>query len=466
MGILFTEERLCLQILHGKVSAFVEKDGKCLREYIFPEVCDNPSDWASHFAKMMKALHFRGTNVSIVLSDARTHFLVVPTPPMKPKDLQVFLTRKAHQEWKERTPMRFAWTELRVRDGKSVLLQIVPEEWIQILVTTCRDYGLQPLHIFTANAAAIRHLDIPAGVTGLVALDTGYSALFVVSKGGDAPVLVRELSVSWKSEIDGPVRVAQEIQRTQLFAKQQLGAPIERIQLLGEGSSLLAQVAEKNSGAKPEANESRVMWAFPLQKRMKSATDNLLTSRELRHNAEKYHLVITVFLTVVALIALSLSAMRMNTTLSKMDREIVKGQVQQTINDLNGDKEVLSLIQTEIQSNYALGSTIAKESHRPIPGWLAGVISDLVPDGMVLTQFWVHADTTGAWILEVGGQIPRNPIQSEKMLHEFQERIAALPAQYEELKSWKLVWVENLKYGSSWEPDDSKKRFLLQGVIR
>lgn len=465
MGIFFTEERLCLQILHGKVSAFVESRGKITREYLDTKGCEKSNGFAACMDRILQATRYGGTAVSIVFSDIRCHFQVVQTPPMKPKDLHVFLTRKSHQEWNERSPLRFGWSELKVRDGRAVLLQIVPEEWVRTIVICCRERGLQPIHFMTANAAAIRHLDVPQQVTGLVALDTGYSALFVVSRGGEAPVLVRELSVSWTSEIDGPIRVAQEIQRTQLFAKQQLGTPIERICLFGEGANLLAQVAEPVIGTKPDIQEQRVVWALPLTRDQKSATDNLLSSRELRHNAEKYHLVITVLLAFIALVALSLSALKMNGTLRSVDQEMIRGQVQQTIHQRNGQKETLALIQMEIQSNYALGSAIFQDSHRPVPGWMAGVVSDLVPDGMVLTHLWIHPDSTGNWMLEVGGQVPRNPLQSESMLREFQERIAGVPGRYNEVKSWKWTWVENLKYGSSWEPDNTLKRFWMQGAI-
>jgi hypothetical protein len=463
---VFSKERLCLQILHGQVSAFVVMGGRVLRAAHADALCGQPDLLPQIFGALIQQLNFRGEYVSTVISDEAIGYQMVPTPPMKPTDLRMYLQRKSLQESRGKEALRFGWTTLKAREGAAVLLQVIPDSWVRVFVESCHHHGLQPLHFMTASAVACLHVGQVEPGMPLYALDTGTSTVLVVRKFSDAPVLLRELSGAWQKSLDGPLHVAQEIQRTLLFAKQQLGMPVDRIHIRGNGSELLASVTRDVVGLDVGFNEDPVVWALPLQNRDRANTANLLDARELLVNSERRRAVLVALVMMVMLGGMLFSLVQVRSALNRMEQDLKKIGVQQEIIRFQDHRDKLSSIRAEIGRNQKMGQQIYLESHRPFAGWLSGAIADMIPDEMVLSRLWIRSDTQGQWIVDIHGSVPRNPVVSSQVLKELQTRLVSIPARFQVEASWELTWISNLQHGSTWEGDEMRKPFQIHGVAQ
>lgn len=457
--------RLCLHILHGKVTALVELKGQIVASKTHAKSCSNPQELAPLVMELVSALNFKGNNVSVVFADNSVAYAVVNTPPMRPKELRQFLERRAKQEWKSKEAFRIAWSPLKVREGKAALLQVVSEAWIQAVVKICRKNGWQPNHFMTVSAAAVHHLETDFLGVQLLALDTGTTALLVVRRGNEDPVLVRELSTTWNTGLDGPMRVAQELQRTQLFAKQQLGAAVDRMILHGNGSSLLAQVAQSVTGIEPSCEDQEVLWALPLGSGQEQGSDNLFSNKELSHNRERRRMVVLALIQMIALFGFFGAYLHVRHNLDEVDLQLEKMDIASETTRLSEEKMALLAVRAEIDRNLALADTVKRQSKQPLAGWMAGVIADLIPNGMTLKRMEIQKDSMG-YFMSLEGFVPRNPLISAKLLSDFESNIRELPVRYDTHMTWETTWIENLKFGATWEADEVRKHFVIRGRIQ
>ena len=464
--MFYNKEKLSIQFIYGRLSAEVT-GGSEVRVWESKEFILEAETLHSELCRIPKELKFRGEEVSLVAATPSIDFLVLKTPPMKSKELEQFLARKAHTT-KGETHI-WGYTSLRVVNKEdNIYLHLVPEVYRTVFLQFCDQLHFQPVFLMTLASISPLLLEMEKGDgLELVAAATGESTFIVVGQKNN-PFLIREVPYSWINADEANIeRLGREIIRTALFTKQQHNRQITTVRLLGKDAEKARGVTSALTEITLEVVEEDVRWFRFLYTLKPYRTENLIPRKIVGHNKRR-RMTLFMFGAVMLFLLAAISLEIFYQVLSQnVDRVVKNSNVNECVIELTNQKLLLEKQKAEILANNGLSDLIARLTYDPIPGWFCGYASDKLSDELSFSRMSVVKDSLqNSWYVELEGVAPRNSVKAAKILNAYQSELCNAPVNLVADLPWRFQWIENLKKGASQDSDLKGKLFRIYGRIR
>src|SRR5437667_8960793 len=232
-----SETVLTICLLNERLSATAVHRDEVAGTWERPEPVTDLADFASVLREAIERTGYTGTAVSVVLAHQRLAQQLVETPPVKGRNLKLFLQSRVKQL--KPFTSEAAWSyqaALPTRNAQATLLHLLPRELLDQLVQGCQQLELQCARVVPASAILQRQLaELPLehNEVALLAADSGGTNTVVIGRKDGQIHLGRTLNNSWNAHAD---RVNVDLNRTLLYVKQQFGAAVSSVWLFGDGA--------------------------------------------------------------------------------------------------------------------------------------------------------------------------------------------------------------------------------------
>src|SRR5262245_39081559 len=232
-----SETVLSLSLLNERLSATAVHRGEVAGTWERETPVADLADFASVLREAAQETAYTGTAVTVVLAHQRLAQQLVESPPVKGRNLKLFLQNRAKQL--KPFPSDAAWSyqpTSPTRNAQAALLHLLPRELLDQLVQGCQQVELQCDRVIPASAILQRQLtELPLepNEVALLAADTGGTTTVVIGRKDGQIYLGRTLSNSWNAHAD---RVNVDLNRTLLYVKQQFNAAVNSVWLFGDGA--------------------------------------------------------------------------------------------------------------------------------------------------------------------------------------------------------------------------------------
>lgn len=464
-------QKLGIALVHGQLSITFRDAQGVEHSRVWHSTVQNKAQLVPALDSLWKQLgSIKVENVYFVFASVQSSLLVIRHPLMNSKELRAYLGRKAVAEWKSATGHIWGFTPVaRIGKGEPTsLLHLAPAEMVEALITWCRQRNLQPHMALSPTAAAFSLLQKQQeeGIH-MVVVDAGESSIIAVGKKDGSPLLVRELARSWTNEeSDSAERLAREVQRTILFARQQLGGNTQTVSLYGKGAQNLVKTMTDSTNLPVQAIEGLVNWSsLALQRNLES--ENLFPARVLGHLRRRR---MSIFLIIISLVFALLSLatlLGMEIQHRHLEKQILKMRLPAQMAMLFEEKHRLQAQKQRVIHAQALHLAIERQTPPPIAAWIAGFAADALPDSLVWTKVSISLDTSNtSWKVSIEGTAPRHPLRGAQLLEKYQDLLSSERTDLRIHTPWRTQWIESLRAGGTWEAETFRRKFRIEGVLQ
>ena len=417
------------------------------------------TDLASLSDAMYEAAHHvdisRGGSVAIAYEDdLHTHeFLEVP--PMSSKDLNRYLDRHATQH--KPFDGEAAWRAHRINRGRQhagVLLHMLPKYIVDAVMRICEDFYLSPKLLVPLTEIMSEYVpklptDPEHGLL-LIALFDDRTQMLLSSAEGEI-LFVRELSYPWRA--DTVDRLTVDINRTIGYAKQRIGGDINQAWLIGEhvGEAMddMAGQLEVDIGADPVAAEPE-FWLTQVAALPQNLPSNFIPALARRSITGKTFMRAGVMMAAATVLAAIVFAGLVEWTMLSYNSD--QQRLQSDISALND--ELLHLTsEVELMNIEKTKLDILNIDAFNLPAIFLSHLSDLVPEGLVLTKAEVvRGEHT--WDIILAGKSVVSLGEVAPLLAEFERRLTSEPWNTRIVVSWEKAWMAQLREGLASQSGD------------
>ena len=246
-------DMLGLAWLHGTLQAAVFRRQVRVSSWESPAPARTLEEFESGLDLALEALNFAGSEAFLILEHDQFVHQAEHAPAFSESAARAYLRGRVQRYEKEREPVM--WVSQRtvsVRQESAFLLHLLPTAF----------YGR------LSNFLLARHLDLtrilPLAVPlqllreatpadgekmVLMAAEAGDATTLLAARGNGELLFSRTMLGRWDSD---PARIAVEVNRSLLYAKQQFGTVIDRIELLGAASEQMQVEVRTRCGAEKE----------------------------------------------------------------------------------------------------------------------------------------------------------------------------------------------------------------------
>jgi len=447
--------------------------GKHLGRWEADRAIKTLADFNHALADACTGLSFKaGGDVSIVYESNLLAHPFLNIPPMGARDMASFLARKADQEkpFSEEAAWSYSRT-LSAREGEGVLLHLLPTDFRDAIIRMCEEFHLYPVTLLPLSEVMAVHVrSLPCkddSVVLSVALFAGQCELLAV-RGDGSILFVRDLGYGWNGYED---RLAMEIERSLLYAKQRFAKEVSHVWITGRQSELaVTNLAEKLLIPVSLADDESESydWAYISGGIHARSYSNLIPSAVSRKRSYRQMLRVSMVLIVVLMLFSGLIAWQVERLIVEQ-RAVVSSMTKQ-MNQLRSDKDLWHHKWDAYEKSVSEVKQFSKASVPSIaPLQFTRYLATILPAGLVLTRVHVALQGGGEgahqWVFEIQG------VEKDKHLYSLPEQLklfeSALSQQVLHAnisQSWRKLWLQQIKQGGT--DSDHSMLFTIKGVIQ
>lgn len=244
-------DQLGIVWLRGTLHIGVRRQRKTLGVWSSPAPVQTADEFAAALDRALAELKFEGTDTFLVYEGE--HFLHQPesAPGFSAAATRHYLQSRIARYVQERGPVLWAiQPTVPLKDEKAFLLHLMPQEFYLQLRRIFPARRLDLTRILPMVVAVQREMSgfpLPKGAPVLVAAEVADATFIVVAQAGGPLLFCRTILASLEQ---APERVAVEINRSLLFAKQQYNASVDRIWLVTRTGRAQEEVVAKCGAGK------------------------------------------------------------------------------------------------------------------------------------------------------------------------------------------------------------------------
>ena len=233
--------------IYGEFRVVRLQRDKVLGVYHAAEPVTDLASFADAVATAHAALVLPSGPIAVVFANDDCGHLSFEAPPTSAADLERMVARRVDTE--KTFTEAASWTyraiaDERAQTGRSVLLHLAPKRFVDAIIRICEEYFLQVRSVVPL-AELVARVVLPACTTAEeVVLATAVlrdRAVLSVVRADASVVFARTVTLAEHSEVDD--RLALEINRTALFAKQKIGKSINAACVFATDDALAARIA-------------------------------------------------------------------------------------------------------------------------------------------------------------------------------------------------------------------------------
>lgn len=408
-----------------------------------------------------------GAQTFIVHESDRLSHPLTPAPPMRRRDLVTFLDRKANQLSPfDEEPVWGYTRALPSREGDSVVLHIMPRSFVDGVIRICEEFQLHPVSILPlSEAMALRIHELAEGsheICMLVGLFPFQSEI-VVARGDGSLLFVRDLGYGREGN---DARLAQEIGRSALFARQRFGAGLDRIWIAGAGSSLVASQLDDDIGCaiEPLEEEDPVSWTHAGGKRRSSVPSNLVPVHVRNQRRARVMMRLTAALTILLAASSGIAAWEIERLIRAQGAGLRAAKAE--IRHLEDERQQWLNQQAE---HVRVMARLKAFEHNALPNlaplWFARYLAARRPFGVHLEQLDIalaRVASTNApepvwqFLLRGHANHPQNS------LRQMEATLTEHPVSAHILQGWRSQWLHILRQNGI---KDDEMAFVIKGEL-
>ncbi|MGE0388177.1 MAG: hypothetical protein AB7Q97_25920 [Gammaproteobacteria bacterium] len=401
--------------------------------------------------------------VALCYAGEQASYLSFEAPPMSRADMERYVARRVEQEKPFPETASWSWCSVaddRERSERNVLVHIVPRRMIDAVIRICDEFFLT-VHRVVPLSELVGQIAAPACAATdevvVAAAPTAERATLAVVRADGAILFTRTAQIGEGEERDQ--RLALEINRTVLFAKQRIGRAVNACALLADADSPLMALPGIDVPLRPvPLDDPHFEWARRVGARRANALQSLVPSRfrallnrravmraAMAASVALWFAAAAVVLSVEGLIA------RVRGGEQRMAESTLESRQSQA--DLEAQVERIELQRDRL-------AQLSPPARMPVAGFLSGVGGVLAPD-LVLTR--ARIERQGAlWRFSLDGD-SRLPIGTTlAALEHTAARLQAPPWNAEIDGQWRQTWLQQLRNGGT---EGSAVHFSIAGRL-
>ena len=444
---------------------------------------EDPAVLQALISEAIKQTDYTGKQLAIVLEHAKLTQQLQETPPATGRDLDLFIERQVDslKIFEEKA----AWSYHvghPTRGSNSVILYLLPESLRTALITATKAAGLH-LIILTAPSALfyplIADLQMDEQETVLLAVEIqGTTSLVAGRKDGEL-YLTRSLHYSWESDAD---RVASQINRSTVFIRQQFGADIARIHLVGNGADEAATAMKEKVSAPITTEASGVAsssWPLLVASFPPRMSANLITRQQQQAPGRRIQNIITTSVLGVLSVASIAVSLSVEMRVYNAHRQVLS--FQQKLGDLRIQKADLDKGFKALHEEAKLANFIKNKQLPPIPAIFLSYLSGVFPQELLLTKLHVrrvdpfsgdkNAPKQGRWSVRLEGSVSwqatgdEDPAAARNAYATLARELSNGPFRLSITEKTRLFDPQRHKPTWSTSAKDETDHFFIEGVV-
>ncbi|MEO0614829.1 MAG: hypothetical protein AAFY69_01705 [Pseudomonadota bacterium] len=389
----------------------------------------------------------RGGSVAIAYEDdLHTHeFLELPS--MSRRDRIRFLQRYVDNN--KPFDSRAAWRAHPVKRNKinGALLHLMPHSIIDALMRVCSDFYLVPKLMVPLTEIMSRFVPMleseQDGAHLLIALFDSRTQMLIANEAGEI-LFVRELSYPWTAETHG--RLVVDINRTIGYAKQRIGGGINQAWVLGTEAEAVCQSLAGRIDASVRFDKrsvEREFWMRQVAVLPLSLHSNFIP-RLARRSITGKTMVRAGLLMTGVVIAATLGVVGAVEGAIWRDRTDVV-ELMQRIEERREQIEVLENDVARMDAEARKLDILNLDAFN-LPGLFLSQLSDIVPEGLVVTEVRIGKAERG-WDLAIRGHSTVSLGDIAPLLSSLEARLSGPPWNGNIVRSWEAAWMQQLEQG-------------------
>jgi hypothetical protein len=376
-------------------------------------------------AAALAALGAGGGDAFLLLEQAELRHRTETAPAYSAKAARSYLAARIARQEESGAVLWCAQPTATARQDTSFLLHLLPAAFFERVDRCFAARGLRLSRIFPLAVPLALELLAEEGRSRLIAVETdGATTIAVAAEGRLA--FARTIEASWSTEA---ARVGMEVNRSLFYAKQQLGAVVQQVTLLGAGPAI-ADVRER-CGAGREITAGLPCPADWLQ-RVASLSprhpQNLLAALRQRQGRQRWARAAVAAAGWMLLVTLA--------TLAWKGREAARADhrrfaaLQREEGDLRSERAALLARDRAAERDRVLLEAAAEGHRPPVPLRTLAGVAGLLPAEIRLTDFQIEWEPkTAAWSFHLGGTIAADEDTARSLVNALQDKIGREPWQ-------------------------------------
>jgi hypothetical protein len=401
-----SETVLSISLLNERLSATAVHRGEVAGTWQRQEPVTDLAGFASVLREAVQQTGYTGTAVTVVLAHQRLAQQLVESPPVKGRNLKLFLQSRVKQL--KPFPSEAAWSyqpTLPTRNAQAMLLHLLPRELLDQLVQGCQQLELQCDRVIPASAILqnqLTELPLEPNEVALLAADTGGTTTVVIGRKDGQIYLGRTLSNSWNAHAD---RVNVDLNRTLLYVKQQFGAAVNSVWLFGDGAQ--NQIERIRTALRLPVKLSPVQpgpfyWNQEALEIPVGDTNNLISLEQLQAPRRRVFLRVTSVAVGVAAVGALITAAAVQLLVMDRGKQLLK--LESKVEQIQVRRAALQDREREFLQKKQFVRIVSDEKVAPVPGWFLGYLGDIVPEELLLGQVRLNREDN-RWHVELGGSL-------------------------------------------------------------
>ena len=437
---------------------------KVLGVYHAAEAVTDLAGFAEAVATAHAALALPSGPLAVVFANDDCGHLSFEAPPTSAADLERMVARRVDTE--KTFTEAASWTYRAVADeraqtGRTVLLHLAPKRFVDAMIRICEEHFLQVRSIVPL-AELVARVALPACTTPQeVVIATAVlrdRAVLSVVRADASVVFARTVALGEHGAVDA--RIALEINRTALFAKQKIGKSIDAACVFAADTELAARIGPQLELALREVavTDTEFTWTRAVASQNLALLGNLvprfrqraLSQRSLTRAAMLASLV----LWTVALISVGWVA-KFNARVAGRGSAALAAlpALESETATLTADLEQLTAQRQRVRE---LSPTLAA-----VPAGFMHQLGFDLPASLTLTQAGVRR-VDGGWDFRLEGLAASRLEVTLPTLEHLSATLAGAPWHASVNPAWRQTWLQQLRSGAA---ANGPIRFALHGKL-
>lgn len=243
---------LGLAWLHGTLQAAVFRRQVSVGSWTAPHPVRTIEEWEAGLDAALEALGFCGTEVFLILEHDQFVHQAELAPAFTESATRAYLRGRVQRYEKEKEPM--LWINQRTvstRKESAFLLHMLPAAFYAQLsrVLLMRHLDLTRILPLIVPLQLLLEAETATEQMVLMAAEAGDATTLLVAKSTGELLFSRTMLARWETDA---ARIAVEVNRSLLYAKQQFGAIVDRVELLGAVSEQVQAEVRSRCGAEKQ----------------------------------------------------------------------------------------------------------------------------------------------------------------------------------------------------------------------
>ena len=457
-------DQLGLVWLRGSLHIAALRQRKLLGQWSSPEPVRTVEEFAVALDAALAELKFQGSDTFLVFEGEQFVHQPEAAPAFSAGATRAYLQSRVDRYVKEHGPVLWvAQPTVPQKEERAFILHLLPQAFYSQLLRVFLPRHLDLTRILPMVVPVQREMNgfpIPRGEAALVAVEAAEATILIVAQAGGPLLFARTILASLE---EAPGRVATEINRTLLYAKQQFNVSVDRIWLATRTGRAADDVKAKCGAGKmvmvlPTRPEE---WVQTTARVARTHPVNLVAGYIQRKRRNQFIRLGLIAAGWLSLAALGVQVWDANARWQEERQRL--DALQARASSLASERDRLQVRNQKIVRERALRQRIETEGLPPVPARLLAHLAAVLPADARLTEFgvkWNDPDST--WAFSCEGTIAGDDESAREALNALQHHLAKGPLRIRFADTQGGAGRASLGTGTL---SAGQQRFNLEGVL-